>query len=66
MVDNVKLTLLPSMGNGPKPAKGAGHSQSLLTKREYITVMLALKVVYVLLDKEGSNMEALPEVMMAG
>ncbi|XP_059436563.1 uncharacterized protein LOC132169560 [Corylus avellana] len=61
MVDNVKLTLLPSLGDGPKPAKGAGHSQSLLTKREFITEMLASKVVYVLLGKEDDTLEAVPE-----
>jgi hypothetical protein len=26
MIGNVKITLLPSLGNGPKPTKGAGHS----------------------------------------
>jgi hypothetical protein len=61
MVDNMKLVLLPSSGNGPKPAKGVSHSQSLLTKRKFITKMLIAKVMYVLLGKEGSNIEVVPE-----
>ncbi|XP_059431522.1 uncharacterized protein LOC132165028 [Corylus avellana] len=64
IVDNVRLTLLPSLGNGPKPSKGAGHSQSLLTKREFITEMLASKVVYVLLGREGNKIEEVPEEAM--
>jgi hypothetical protein len=32
MIGNVKITLLPNLGNGPKPTKGVGHSQSLLAK----------------------------------
>jgi hypothetical protein len=32
IIGKVKITLLPSLGNGPKPTKGAGHSQSLLTQ----------------------------------
>jgi hypothetical protein len=61
MVDNMKLVLLPSSRNGPKPAKGASHSQSLLTKRKFITKMLTAKVMYVLLGKEGSNIEVVPK-----
>ena len=61
MVDNMKLILLPSLGNRPKPTKGASHSQSLMTKRNFITEMLIAKVVYVLLGKEGSNIEVVPK-----
>jgi hypothetical protein len=61
MVDNMKLVLLSSLGNEPKPAKGASHSQSLLTKRKFIMKMLTTKVVYVLLGKEDSNIEVVPE-----
>jgi hypothetical protein len=61
MISNVKITLLLSLGNNPKPTKGAGHSQSLLAKREFITEMLASKVVYLLLSKESCKGEELPE-----
>jgi hypothetical protein len=56
----VKITLLLSLGNGPKPTKGAGHSQSLLTQREFITEMLALKMVYVLVSKDNCKGEEVP------
>jgi hypothetical protein len=56
----VKITLLPSLGNSPKPTKGAGHPQSLLTQREFITEMLASKVVYVLVSKDNCKGEEVP------
>ena len=40
-IGDVKITILPSLGNGPKPTKGAGHSQSLLTQQEFIAEMLS-------------------------
>lgn len=39
MVDNVKLTLLPSLGDGPKHSKWEG--QSLLEKQDFIMEILA-------------------------
>ena len=57
----VKIMLLPSVGIGPKATKDMGHSQSLLAKREFITEMLSSKVVYLLLNKESSKKEELPE-----
>ena len=62
MIGNVKITLLPSLGNGLKPTKEAGHSQSLLVKREFITEMLSSKVVYLLLSKKSYKGEDLPEM----
>jgi hypothetical protein len=38
MFGAVKITLLPSVGIGPKATKDTGHSQSLLAKREFITL----------------------------
>ena len=61
MLGNVKLTLLPSLGIRHKPTTGAGHSQSLLVKWEFITEMLTSKVVYLLLSKESCKVEELPE-----
>ena len=60
MIGKVKITLLPSLGNCPKPTKGAGHSQSLLTQREFITEMLASKVLYVLVGKDNCKGEEVP------
>jgi hypothetical protein len=60
IIGKVKITLLPSLGNSPKPTKGAGHSQSLLTQREFITEMLASKVVYVLVSKDNCKGEEVP------
>jgi hypothetical protein len=57
MIGKVKITLLPSLGNGPKSTKGAGHSQSLLIQQEFITEMLASKVVYVLVSKDNCKGE---------
>ena len=59
MIDNMKIMLLPSLGNDPKPTKGASHSQSFLAKWEFITEMLASKVVYLLLSKESCKGEEL-------
>jgi hypothetical protein len=59
--DGRKITLLPSLGNGSKPTKGAGHSQSLLTQREFIIEMLASKVVYVLVSKDSCKGEEVSE-----
>jgi hypothetical protein len=61
MLGKVKITLLPSLGNGSKPSKGTGYSQSLLTQREFITEMLASKVVYVLVSKDHCKGEEVPE-----
>jgi hypothetical protein len=61
MFGTVKITLLPSMGIGLKATKDTGHSQSLLAKREFIAEMLSSKVVYLLLNKESSKEEELPE-----
>jgi hypothetical protein len=60
IIGKVKITLLPRLGNSPKPTKGAGHSQSLLTQREFITEMLASKVVYVLVRKDNCKGEEVP------
>jgi hypothetical protein len=60
IIGEVKITFLPSLGNGPKPTKGAGHSQSLLTQWEFITEMLASKVVYVLVSKDNCKGEEVP------
>jgi hypothetical protein len=61
MFDRVRITLLPNGGNNSKPTKGVGHSQSLLTRREFITEMLASKVVYVLVSKDSCKGEEIPE-----
>jgi hypothetical protein len=61
MIGKVKITLLPSLGNGSKPTKGASHSQSLLTQREFIIEMLASKVVYVLVSKDNCKGEEVPK-----
>jgi hypothetical protein len=61
MFGAVKITLLPSVGIGPKATKDMGHSQSLLAKREFIAEMLSSKVVYLLVNKESSKEEKLPE-----
>jgi hypothetical protein len=61
MFGAVKIMLLPSVGIGPKATKYTGHSQSLLAKREFIVEMLLSKVVYLLLNKESSKEEELPE-----
>ena len=61
MIGNVKRILLPNVGNYLRPTKEAGHSQSLLAKREFIAEMLSSKVVYLLLNKESSKEEELPE-----
>ena len=61
MIGNVKITLLPSLGNSSKPTKRVGHSQSLLTQREFITEMLASKVVYVLVSKDNCKGEEVPK-----
>ena len=53
MICKVKITLLPSLENSPKPTKGVGHSQSLLAQREFITEMLASKVVYIVVSKNN-------------
>jgi hypothetical protein len=60
MFDRVRITLLPNGGNSSKPTKGAGHSQSLLTRREFITEMLASKVVYVLVCKDSCKGDEVP------
>jgi hypothetical protein len=57
----MKITLLPSVGIGPKATKDISHSQSLLAKQEFIAVMLSSKVVYLLLNNESSKEEELPE-----
>jgi hypothetical protein len=56
-----KITLLPSIGIGLKATKDTGYSQFLLAKREFIAEMLSSKVVYLLLNKESSKEEELPE-----
>jgi hypothetical protein len=61
MLGAVKITLLPSVGIGPKATKDMGHSQSLLAKRKFIAEMLSSKVVYLLLKKESAKEEELPE-----
>jgi hypothetical protein len=61
MIGTMKIVLLPSVGNDPKSTKDMGHSQSLLAKREFIAEMLSSKVVYLLLNKESSKEEELPE-----
>jgi hypothetical protein len=61
MFNRVRITLLPNGGNSSKPTKGAGHSQSLLTRREFITEMLASKVVYVLVCKDSRKGDKVPE-----
>jgi hypothetical protein len=61
MIGIVKITLLRSLGNGPKSTKDVGHSQSLLVKREFIAEMLSSKVVYLLLNKESSKGEESPK-----
>ena len=61
MIGIVKITLLPSVGNGPKSTKDVGHSQSLLVKWEFIAEMLSSKVVYLLLNNESTKEEELPE-----
>jgi hypothetical protein len=49
------------LGNSLKSTKDVGHSQSLLAKQEFIAEMLSSKVVYLLLNKESSKGEELPE-----
>jgi hypothetical protein len=61
MFDRVRITLFPNGGNSSKPTKGAGHSQSLLARREFITEMLASKVVYVLVCKDSCKGEEVSE-----
>jgi hypothetical protein len=61
MFDRVRITLLSNVGNSSKPTKGAGHSQSLLARREFITEMLASKVVYVLVCKDSCKGEEVSE-----
>ncbi|XP_059446441.1 uncharacterized protein LOC132177987 [Corylus avellana] len=62
LVDNVKLTILPNLGDKPKPSKGAG--QNLLAKREFIKEMRDSNQVYVLVRKECTpTEEAVPEAM---
>ncbi|XP_059436596.1 uncharacterized protein LOC132169599 [Corylus avellana] len=55
LVDNVKLTLLPNLGDKPKPSKGAG--QNVLAKREFIKEMCDSNQVYVLVGKECTPTE---------
>ena len=64
MIGIMKIMFLPSVGNGPKSTKDTGHSQSLLAKQEFTTEMLSSKVVYLLLNKESSKEEELPEEAM--
>jgi hypothetical protein len=61
IIGTMKITLLPSMGNGPKSTKYAGHSQSLLAKWEFIAEMISSKVAYLLLNTESSKEEELLE-----
>lgn len=49
MSNNVKIKLLPSKENEPKPSKGNG--KNLLTRKEFMDEMLTFVVVFVLLGK---------------
>jgi hypothetical protein len=61
LVDNVKLTLLPNLGDVPNPPKEVG--QTLLAKREFIREMLDADQVYLLFSKECSPMEIVQEAV---
>lgn len=53
MSNNVKIKLLPSKENEPKPSKGNG--KNLLTRKEFVDEMLTFVVVFVLLGKESNR-----------
>ena len=61
LVDNMKLTLLPNLGDMPKPPKKVG--QTLLAKREFIREMLNADQVYLLYDKECNPTKIIPEAV---
>jgi hypothetical protein len=61
LVDNVKLTLLPNLGDVPKPPKEMG--QTLLAKREFIREMLDANQVYLLYGKECNPTEIVSEAI---
>ena len=62
LVDNVKLTLLPNLGDVPKPPKEVG--QILLMKREFIREVLEADQVYLFYGKECNPMEIVPKAVM--
>jgi hypothetical protein len=59
LVDNVKLILLPNLGDGSKPSKGAG--QTLLARHEFLKAMLESDCGYLLVGKEGSEVGEIPK-----
>ncbi|XP_059461772.1 uncharacterized protein LOC132190736 [Corylus avellana] len=59
LVDNVKLTLLPNLAEGPKPSTGTG--QTLLTRHEFVKEMLEADCGYLLVGKEGKKIEEVSE-----
>jgi hypothetical protein len=60
LVDNVKLTLLPSPRDRPKPSKGT--DPTLFAKQEFIKEMSDSVQVYVLYGKECNSMKEVPEI----
>jgi hypothetical protein len=57
--DNVKIRLLPKPEVEQRPS--TGDTKTLLAKREFVEEMLDLGIVYVLLGKESSQSEVVPE-----